>query len=103
MTENKSEKSLAIVTGGASGLGFAIAKKFVEHGIKTIIIGRNQEKLDSASLELGDNCIPISFDMTNLDGIAGLVETISKTHGDIAVLVNNAGIHRRGSPTDFDP
>ena len=93
MDQNKSEKSLAIVTGGGSGLGFAIAKKFVEHGIRTIIVGRNKENLESASNELGEDCIPISFDITDLDAIPDLVETISSTHGDIEILVNNAGIH----------
>ncbi len=46
----------AIVTGGASGLGFATAKKFVENNIKTIIIGRNETKLADTCRNLGGLC-----------------------------------------------
>ena len=44
---------IAIVTGGASGIGLAITEKFVQTGIQTVIIGRNEEKLRPAKEQLG--------------------------------------------------
>ena len=45
---------VGLVTGGGSGIGFAIAEKFVENGIHTIIIGRDEQKLLAAKEKLGD-------------------------------------------------
>ncbi|MEO7045009.1 MAG: SDR family NAD(P)-dependent oxidoreductase, partial [Ferruginibacter sp.] len=54
----KDSKKIAIVTGGTSGIGFAIAEKFVKNNIITIIIGRNKEKLNAAKEKLGELCEP---------------------------------------------
>lgn len=91
------DKKTAIVTGGASGLGLAITRKFVESGISTIIIGRDEQKLKKTSQSLGDLCIPVAFDLTRLDQIPTLVEELEKVHGPINILVNNAGIHLKKS------
>ena len=87
------EQKIAIVTGGASGLGYAIAEKFVQNNVRTIIIGRNEEKLEKARNTLGDLCSSISFDLTDLGQIPELVSRIGKEYGKIDVLVNNAGIN----------
>lgn len=89
------EKKIAIVTGGSSGIGFAIAKKFTEQNIHTIIIGRNKQSLDEAVSCLGTNCETIAFDITNLGGIPDVIKAIVKKHGNIDVLVNNAGINMK--------
>lgn len=89
------EEKVAIVTGGASGLGYAIAEKFVRHNIRTIIIGRNEEKLQKAKGSLGELCFPISFDLTRLAEIPALVAHIAGEHGKIDILVNNAGINQK--------
>ena len=86
---------IAIVTGGASGIGFATAKKFTDKGIKTIIIGRNQEKLAKATTCLGHLCNYVQFDLTQLNEIPGLVERIVNEYGHIDILVNNAGINQK--------
>lgn len=83
----------AVVTGGGSGLGYAIAEKFVENNINTIIIGRNEEKLKKAKEKLGSRCSWISFDLNDLDKLPDLVTDIREKHGQIDILVNNAGIH----------
>jgi len=90
--EEKNTK-LAIVTGGGSGIGLAITEKFVEHNIRTIIIGRNRQKLDAAKDRLGARCIPLAADLSNLDAIPALVQDISTRYGRIDILVNNAGIN----------
>ncbi|WP_242691761.1 SDR family NAD(P)-dependent oxidoreductase [Desertivirga arenae] len=91
----KQDQKVAIVTGGASGIGLAIAKEYVANNIYTIVIGRDQAKLDNAKGMLGDLCETISFDLGKLDEIPGLVEAIVQRHGKIDILVNNAGINMK--------
>ncbi|SKC89570.1 SDR family NAD(P)-dependent oxidoreductase [Ohtaekwangia koreensis] len=90
---NTTTAKIAIVTGGGSGLGLAIALKFVQQNIRTIITGRNEDKLNHAAKELGDLCIPLPFDMNDLSLIPQKVKYIQETYGTIDVLVNNAGIN----------
>ena len=91
--EKNQEKKVAIVTGGASGIGLAIAEKFVKNNITTIIIGRNRERLNAAQARLGKNCIPLNFDLTHLNEIPGMVKELVAKHKKIDILVNNAGIN----------
>ncbi|MRX63566.1 SDR family NAD(P)-dependent oxidoreductase [Maribacter luteus] len=84
----------AIVTGGGSGLGFATATKFCKNGIKTYIVGMNEEQTKEACLELGKNAVPVIFDLTNLEGIPAMIQEIA-TDGAIDILVNNAGINMK--------
>lgn len=94
-------KKIAIVTGGASGLGFAIAKKLTQNNIITYIIGRDQKKLNQALALLGENARIISFDITQLAKIPKLVEGIAREHnGHIDILVNNAGINQKKEIVD---
>lgn len=86
---------LAIVTGGGSGLGLATAKKLTENNIRTIIIGRDQQKLDNAIASLGNLCIGKACDLSNLTKIPQLVEEIVKEYGTPDILVNNAGINQK--------
>lgn len=84
---------LAIVTGGGSGIGLAITEKFVQHGIRTVIIGRDIQKLDAAGEKLGPLCVPMQGDLSDLDAIPALMQEISSRYGAINILVNNAGIN----------
>ena len=86
---------IAIVTGGGSGLGYAIAEKFIQAGIETIIAGRNKEKLNTAKEKLGKQCHAIACDVSNLSSIPGFVNDIIKQFGQIDILVNNAGINMK--------
>lgn len=86
-------QKIAIVTGGGSGIGFAIAKKFAAEGMFVYITGRNLEKLNKAQLEIGTNCRAVQLDMEALDKIPAFVQKIASEHGQIDVLVNNAGIN----------
>lgn len=96
-----STQKIAIVTGGASGLGFAIAKKFAQHNILTYIIGRDQKKLNDALALIGENARAISFDITQLNEVPKLVEDIASKHGGrIDILVNNAGINQKKEVVD---
>jgi NAD(P)-dependent dehydrogenase (short-subunit alcohol dehydrogenase family) len=93
-------KRVAIVTGGGSGIGYAIAEKFVSDGIQTIIVGRDETKLKNAKDQLGELCHSIACDVSDLKSIPGLIETIIKKFGQIDVLVNNAGINMKKELTE---
>jgi NAD(P)-dependent dehydrogenase (short-subunit alcohol dehydrogenase family) len=88
-------KRTAIITGGGSGIGLAIAGRFVNAGIRTIIIGRDPQKLAAAQHELGDNCYPITHDLSDLPTLPELVRQIISRFGQIDILVNNAGINMK--------
>ena len=90
-----SSKKIAIVTGGGSGLGYAISEKFISTGIQTIIVGRDEKKLAEAKKQLGDLCYAMTCDVSNLPSIPGLVNEVIKKFGQVDILVNNAGINMK--------
>lgn len=96
----KGKNKIAIVTGGSSGIGLAIAEKFVQNNITTIIIGRDKNKLDAAKNKLGELCIPVSFDLNNLSSIPAMVNELIQEHEKIDILVNNAGINLKKEFTE---
>ena len=87
------ELKVAIVTGGASGLGLATAIKLVENNIRTVIIGRNEQNLKDTTTKLGQLCSYKVSDLNNLKAIPALVKEIAAEYGQIDILVNNAGIN----------
>jgi NAD(P)-dependent dehydrogenase (short-subunit alcohol dehydrogenase family) len=95
MDNQEQKRKIAIVTGGASGIGLAIATEFVKNNIETIVIGRDQDKLDKAKEQLGDLCETISFDLGKREAIPQLIQEISNRRGRIDILVNNAGINMK--------
>ncbi len=76
-------------------MGYATAKKFCDNGIKTYVIGRTKERTVNACAEIGDNAVPLIFDLTNLDKIPGMIQDIFDKEGQIDILVNNAGINMK--------
>lgn len=86
---------IAIVTGGASGLGLATTKRLVENNIRTIIIGRNEKNLAQVASSLGALCNYRVFDLRQLKDIPQLVTEIVAEFGTIDILVNNAGINQK--------
>jgi gluconate 5-dehydrogenase len=86
-----------LVTGSNAGLGFAIARGLALHGAKTILNGRNQEKLRSAADLLRKEGFEVEearFDVANEDEVRASVADLSGK-SPIDVLINNAGIQRR--------
>ena len=100
MKTNTLTQRIAIVTGGGSGIGLAIAATFVRASILTIIIGRDQEKLNAAKKMLGERCQPICQDLDDLGAIPGLIDNVISQYGHIDILVNNAGINMKKDFTD---
>lgn len=93
-------KKVAIITGGGSGLGFAIAQKFIESGITSIIVGRNEEKLNTAKAQLGELCYAMPCDVSDLKAIPAFVQDVLGKFGQIDILVNNAGINLKKEFTE---
>ncbi|SFO54281.1 uncharacterized oxidoreductase [Chitinophaga sp. YR627] len=85
---NTTGKTL-LVTGGASGIGFQIAKLFSENGNKVIITGRNEAKLKEAAASL-KNTDYFAADVANEQDLDRLVTYIKSTHPGLDILVNNA-------------
>jgi NAD(P)-dependent dehydrogenase (short-subunit alcohol dehydrogenase family) len=93
----------AVITGGASGIGLAIANKFVKEGIKSILIGRDEKKLKDACKALGELASYVQCDITDLLRLPDMVKGITKANRKIDILVNNAGVHLKkpfGEVTD---
>ncbi|MET3114560.1 NAD(P)-dependent dehydrogenase (short-subunit alcohol dehydrogenase family) [Pedobacter sp. CG_S7] len=88
-------KKIAVVTGGAKGLGLAITRKLVEEGIQVVMIGRNESQLEIIASELGQLCSYRAFDLQQLKGIPALIADIILEYKNIDILVNNAGINMK--------
>lgn len=86
-------RKVAVITGGASGIGLAIARKLVVNKITVILVGRDTKKLKKATAELGKDSDYYSCDLSDLNSISSLVQEIIDKYGRIDILVNNAGIH----------
>jgi NAD(P)-dependent dehydrogenase (short-subunit alcohol dehydrogenase family) len=92
---------VAIITGGGSGIGKAIAQAFVREGARVVISGRDHGKLQRAASELGDNCLPVVCDVTDPVSIQSLVNATISNFNHIQVLVNNAGVLLPGNAESF--
>ncbi|MGA9119792.1 MAG: glucose 1-dehydrogenase [Bacteroidota bacterium] len=84
---------VVLVTGGATGLGFAIAQAFAANRSRVVIIGRTPEKLKRAVGRLGRNAKPLLFDLNEIELLPELILRVRQDFGEIDVLVNNAGIN----------
>lgn len=87
----------AIVTGGGSGIGKAIAAAYVREGANVMICGRDRTKLERAAGEIGAGCLPWSADVANPKEIERLVQAAAVEFQRVDVLVNNAGVLLPGS------
>ena len=82
---------IAIVTGGTSGIGFAVAQELGSQGAQVIITGRSREKLDAAVKALGGEARGIQAEVSSLADLERLYEDVKIQHGRIDLLVANAG------------
>lgn len=83
---------VAIITGGARGMGETHVRRFVEEGAKVVFTDINEEVGEKLAAELGDNALFIKHDVTDEAGWQEVVEKTEAAFGPVNVLVNNAGI-----------
>lgn len=81
----------ALVTGGGTGIGRAIAGCLAQSGARVVIAGRRADVLEAAAAEIGQDCVAHPLDITDLAGLASAEEAIAARFGAIDLLVNNAG------------
>lgn len=100
---------VAVITGGAQGIGLAIAERFVAEGAKVVLGDLNIEALDAAVDALGgtDVAVGVRCDVTSSEQVQALVDEAVAAFGALDVLVNNAGITRdatmrKMTEEDFD-
>ena len=91
-----------IVTGGCSGLGLGMAKKFSEAGAKVTICGRRPEKVKKAQDDLGSNVLSIVADVTKDSDRIKIINSALEHGKKIDALVNNAGNMYRGAIEDLN-
>lgn len=100
------DERVAIVTGGTSGIGFAIAKKFAEEGYKlALIYSHNDEAAESARRDietLGSEVIVFKADVADKEKVQDAFAKTKEVFGGIDVVVNSAGIMRLSTLADLD-
>ena len=94
--------NVAVVTGGADGIGLAAARYFQSLGMRICIADISGDKLDRAAVELGD-VLTMVTDVSRQDSVAELRDRVQERHGRVDVLMNNAGVARHcGSWSEYD-
>jgi 2-dehydro-3-deoxy-L-rhamnonate dehydrogenase (NAD+) len=83
---------VGIVTGAASGLGLAIAKRLCAEGVQVAMIDLNQEGLEAAQTEVGQNAVVFRVDLADEAQVAAAINQIGERFGRIDILVNSAGV-----------
>ena len=86
----KTTKNTVLITGGSAGIGFEIAKLFSQNGNHVIILGRNEERLKKAAVQL-KNVTAIVSDVSNEADVNALVKTLVNDFPNLNIVINNAG------------
>jgi NAD(P)-dependent dehydrogenase (short-subunit alcohol dehydrogenase family) len=93
-------RKVAIVTGGGSGIGRAVALALGRAGYAVAVTGRRDSPLREVADEIGEAALAISADVTNEDSVRSVFETVHARFGRIDVLFNNAGTSAPPAPLD---
>jgi D-sorbitol dehydrogenase (acceptor) len=103
----KLKDKVAIVTGGARGIGEAIVRAYVEEGAKVVIADVETAKAEELARELGPAALAVRLDVRSAQEIAAAVARTVEAFGGVDILVNNAGVFNMGplaeiTEADFD-
>jgi gluconate 5-dehydrogenase len=97
------QDEIAVVTGGGTGIGLAIARAMVEAGARVVIVGRRAPELQAAARTLGPRASIVVHDVNQVAAAPGLVDRVTRDVGAPTCLVNNAGIHIKKPAVDTTP
>jgi 3-oxoacyl-[acyl-carrier protein] reductase len=92
-----------LVTGGASGIGAATARRFLEEGAAVVVLDRDAEGRRKVQAELADLAGTVDADVSNLAQVKAAVDDARKIMGGVDVLINNAGISIRHNFLEITP
>ena len=81
---------VAVVTGGGSGIGEAIARMFAAAGAKVVVAGRRREPIERVAGDIGG--LAVEADVSNEDSVKGLFKACEDAHGRLNIMVSNAGV-----------
>jgi short-subunit dehydrogenase len=93
--------SVAVVTGGSSGIGAAVARKLAERDWTCVVVGRRDERLRAVAEEIGGEhevC-----DVGDREAVWRMADAVRERHPEVGLLVNNAGVPGRGNFLDLEP
>ena len=93
---------IALVTGGAQGIGYACAEALKEDGNKVIVADINTEGVNEAAKRLGDGTACMTCDMGDATAVSTMFDKIESEYGSVSVLVNNAGVALPGDFLEYD-
>ena len=93
----KLEGKTALVTGGGSGIGLAVARRFAQEGAHVFITGRREAQLAEAVAQIGGRVEAVAGDLTSAADRARLFETIRARAGRLDILVNSSGVAEHAS------
>ncbi|MCF3650579.1 SDR family NAD(P)-dependent oxidoreductase [Synoicihabitans lomoniglobus] len=90
----------ALITGGGTGLGLAMAQCLATAGARVVLVGRRPEELAKACAQIGPTAFALPGDVTRLEDAPSLVERAEAQAGPITLLINNAGVHLKKAATE---
>ncbi|GAC54110.1 SDR family NAD(P)-dependent oxidoreductase [Gordonia amicalis] len=99
---HRSDGRHAVVIGGASGIGAAIARAFASIGVSVTVADRNSALAQEVASDLGPLHDAAAVNVTDEASVAALLETARESHGRLDIVVNSAGITAAGAVTDLD-
>lgn len=94
------EGKRAIVTGGASGFGAGIARRFAEEGARVVIADLNGDAARALAAELGDATLGVRVDVSSSADVSALAQAANRLLGGVDIVVNNAGVGHTPQPLD---
>jgi len=94
-------QKVALVTGGSAGIGLAVARQLSARGTRVALVARTEKTLHAAAQELGGEAFVC--DMNDLPSVSMLPAKVIERMGALDIVVNNAGLHRRGTLLSIEP
>jgi len=86
------EGKVAVISGGDSGIGLAIAQRFAQEGAREFIFGRHRDALDKATQLIGANVTAIQADASRLEDLDRVADAVRSAEGKVDVVVSSAGL-----------